>query len=157
MILVIGTSDDPTTVYFNSFLQEQKASYLFLNLKFLLQGIDISNNTLCFFGKHYSLSCFSGVLNRLASIKYTGVQRIPTKYYRCFDVLTNIIDTFLPNVLNPGFLGFSNDSKLFQSISIKTNSIKIPQSCVLANLNVRENLRTVSTSSNHIMEENIWP
>ncbi|XVN40476.1 MAG: hypothetical protein RCO49_06630 [Rickettsia endosymbiont of Argas persicus] len=152
MILVIGTDDDPTTMYFINFLQEQHAPYLFLNQKFLLQGIEISNKTLQFFGKKYLLSDFSGVLNRLANVNFVGLQGMPIKYYRCFDVLNNIIDVFLHNVLNPGFLGFSNDSKLFQSISIKTNSIKIPKSYVLANLSIKQNLNTITKLNNHVIK-----
>ena len=152
MILIIGSDEDPTTEYFVNFLQEQKAKCVFLNQRFFLQGIEISSKSLEVFGQKYLLSDFSGVLNRLASIEYKSLQEMPLKYCRCFDALNSIIDCFLPNVLNPGFLGFSNDSKLFQSISIKTKYIKIPQSFVLANLEVKSNLNKLSKLNNHIVK-----
>ena len=152
MILVIGSDEDPTTTYFVDFLYEQQVNHLFLNQKYFLQGIEISNKVLDFFGQKYTLSTFSGVLNRLTSVECKELVSMPKKYYRCLDALDNIIDNFLPNVLNPGYLGYSNDSKLFQSILIKTNNIKIPQSFVLAGVKIGENLSKISQFNDHIVK-----
>lgn len=114
MILLVGLDEDPTLMYFADFLSKQGKKFKFLNQKFLLNGIEISNEFIQFTDKKYNLDEFSGVLNRMSWYTADDVNQLPSKYSQCFIACNNIISILMKNVLNPAFLCVSNDSKLYQ-------------------------------------------
>lgn len=152
MILIIGSDEDPTTTYFLKFLDEHNTKYIFFDQKFVLNGIDISNNSLQIFGKRYDFSVFSGVLNRMSNPKQDDLHKMPLKFSRCMHLLENIVSIFMANVLNPPFLGISNDSKMFQTYTADLKVIKKPKSFIISNLEVASVLKKISNCQRHIIK-----
>lgn len=142
MILLVGTEEDRMLVYFAKFLAKINKKFLFFNQKYILLGNDILNSGLRIKGEKYSYRDFSGVLNRCTFPDPDELSKVSPRYKTAISCLFNILSYRFQNVLNPAYLGISNDSKMFQLSLLKLNIIKKVDYLILAKTDVKQAIST---------------
>jgi hypothetical protein len=136
VILLVGIREDGVLTTFEEFLKQSKQKYIFFDQKYILGGNEVLDSELVVRGKRYSYNAFSGVLPRISSPNEEFYSAVGQRYYAAISYLSYIIDHKFNNVLNKTYLGYSNDSKLFQLSLLKLQSIRKPTFQILSKLDI---------------------
>lgn len=156
MILLVGSDEDHTMVFFKQFLIDQGSSYLFLNQKLLFNDrIKLFSDYFSIDNKKYFYSDISGVLNRMSTVDQQDTCNDLRKTLSRTHIFINYLMNYkLQNVLNCNFHSISNDSKLLQLhlITQVLKYIKIPDYAVIKGYNIREVLYGNSSHDKHIIK-----
>lgn len=156
MIMLIGSQEDPTMLYFKEFLESKEAKYFFLDQHLLSQDkINLFSDHLTSQNSKHYYAEFSGALNRMSYADLTGLSSLAiSKEQRLATMLNYIVTYKIKNVLNQSYFSISNDSKLLQLELIRNHikHIKVPESIVLKNVIIDDTLKQNSKFSTHIVK-----
>lgn len=95
MILILGSSSDPVSVYFKNFLQQNSKPYLFFDQRALGYRNFLYENYLTVDNQKYYYKDFSGCYNRICKINYLS----NPSYTKQEKILPYVINYKLNNVV----------------------------------------------------------
>jgi glutathione synthase/RimK-type ligase-like ATP-grasp enzyme len=130
MILLVGLATDRVLKYFAHYAIRNGHTIVLFDQRKIGSACHISSKGISINEKQYSFSDFTGVLSRIA--EPNPFFEKDEKHLCLINTLSHILDSEIPNVLNPSLFCASNDSKLLQLLQIKRKYLHIPDSAVIA-------------------------